>query len=231
MAAPRRVVDEGVRSRIRSRCRTRACAPAGSAVGARDGGHRIASPWHVRPGPRLRRAQKDWVSRGGALTAHLGRLGQVSVRVVSEGIAAPWLDEAATMRRPSVHPTRSLARVWTREVELRVDGVPCVLAHSITPLRASHTHWKAMRQLQTRPLADLLYHDSTVRRSLLVSRRAGHRGDPLYRLMERAAGGVPRNAVVRRSVFDRHGSPLLITECFLPAFWDLLARDRRASRL
>jgi chorismate--pyruvate lyase len=87
-----------------------------------------------------------------------------------------------------------------------------------------------------------------VARSALVSRRVTAR-HPLYRLAAREVGGLPpsgmprnempRNElpptelppnempphalVARRSVFERHREPLMVTECFLPALWAHLA--------
>ncbi|MCY0388591.1 chorismate lyase [Robbsia sp. Bb-Pol-6] len=203
--------------------------------------------WRVRPGPLLDPDQKDWVSRGGSLTAHLAQLGPVSVRVVRETIAAAWPDESACLRSidtgAGMHDRAPHAlRVWTREVLLSVGDVPCVAAHSVTPVAHSHGVWKSMRMLRTRPLADLLYHDRAVRRSALVSRRlaarrAYSRMDPLAGLPPTADRGraeagdrSPRRypVVARRSLFERRGAPLLITECFLPDLWPLLANRRLA---
>jgi len=101
--------------------------------------------------------------------------------------------------------------------------VPFVAAHSVAPLAASVGVWQAMRRLRTRPLAELLYSDSTVARSALVSRRLTAR-HPLYHLAAREIGGLPPHALVaRRSVFERHGAPLMVTECMLPALWAHLA--------
>ena len=59
----------------------------------------------------------------------------------------------------------------------------------------------------------------------LVSRRVNAR-HPLHALAAQAtAGRVPHGYVARRSVFERHGAPLLVTECMLPALWAHLARD------
>lgn len=197
--------------------------------------------WTTRPGPRLTRAQREWVSCGGALTAHLSAFGSVSVRVIRESVAAPWRDESGAMQ---TLPDRSMAstgwrsqraipRVWSRDVAISVGGTDCVLAHSVTPLRASRGPWQAMRRLRTRPLADLLYDDSRVCRSFLVSRYlpASARRDPLHRLLKNAGHPLAHSALVaRRSVFERHGEPLLITECFLPAFWEMLHRCKALER-
>lgn len=182
--------------------------------------------WRVAPLPGFSAAQKDWLTRGGSLTAHLRVLGAVAVRVTREGVALPWADEHATlglcMRAP----------VWVREVVLCVDGVPFVAAHSVAPLAASVGVWQATRRLRTRPLAELLYSDSSVARSALVSRRVTAR-HPLYRLAAREVGAMaPHALVARRSVFERRGAPLLVTECFLPALWGHLAAwSKRAPHL
>ena len=166
--------------------------------------------------------QKDWLTRGGSLTAHLRTLGSVEVRVTREAVDLPWCDEYAALRLAPRTP------VWVREVALAVDGVPCVAAHSVTPLDASVGTWQAMRRLRTRPLAELLYADTGVARSALVSRRVTAR-HPLHVLAAgQLAGPVPHAFVARRSVFERHRTPLMVTECMLPALWERLAMGRDA---
>ena len=177
--------------------------------------------WRVAPLPGFSRDQKDWLTRGGSLTAHLRTLGAVAVRVTREAVALPWADEYAALG------VESRAPVWVREVVLSVDGTPFVAAHSIAPLAASVGVWQAMRRLRTRPLAELLYSDSSVSRSALVSRRLTAR-HPLYRLAAREIGDPhphphSQALVARRSVFERHGASLMVTECMLPALWAHLA--------
>ncbi len=173
--------------------------------------------WRATPLPAFTRHQRDWLTRGGSLTAHLRTLGAVEVRITREVVALPWSDECAALALAPRAP------VWVREVVLSVDGVPYVAAHSITPLAASLGIWQAMRRLRTRPLAELLYSDSSVARSALVSRRiAAHH--PLHALAAReSVERAPHTFVARRSVFERHGAPLMVTECMLPALWAHLA--------
>ncbi|HXZ10563.1 MAG TPA: chorismate lyase, partial [Paraburkholderia sp.] len=150
--------------------------------------------WRVAPIPAFTRDQKDWLTRGGSLTAHLAALGAVSVRVTREIVASPWADEHAALCVARRSP------VWVREVVLSVDGTPFVAAHSVAPLAASVGVWQAMRRLRNRPLAELLYSDSSVARSALVSRRLTAR-HPLHRLASREIdGGSPHGLVARRSV-------------------------------
>jgi chorismate--pyruvate lyase len=181
--------------------------------------------WRVTPLPGLSAAQKDWLTRGGSLTAHLRTLGAVAVRVTREAVALPWADEYAALGLASRAP------VWVREVVLSVDGAPFVAAHSVAPLAASVGVWQATRRLRTRPLAELLYSDSSVARSSLVSRRLTAR-HPLYRLAAREIDDMPPHALVaRRSVFERHGAPLMVTECMLPALWAQLANLVNTARV
>ncbi|WP_322105817.1 chorismate--pyruvate lyase family protein [Paraburkholderia sp. J41] len=174
--------------------------------------------WRVTPSPAFSADQKDWLTRGGSLTAHLRALGRVEVRVTREAVAMPWSDEGAAL---GLAPRE---RAWVREIVLAVDGVPFVAAHSATPLAASRGVWQAMRRLRTRPLAELLYSDSGVARSALVSRRVGA-GQPLFALAAREVErrDLPHALLARRSVFVRGGAPLLVTECMLPALWAHLA--------
>jgi chorismate--pyruvate lyase len=182
-----------------------------------------ALAWRVLPHPSFSFDEKDWVTRGGSLTAHLRTLGRVEVRVTREAVDRAWGDEARAL---GVAPR---ARVWVREVVLEVDGVPFVAAHSIAPLAASRSVWQAMRRLSTRPLAELLYSDSTVTRSALVSTVVPPRHRLAVLARREIAGRSPRKLVARRSVFVRHGAPLMVTECLLPALWVRLAQ-RRAAR-
>ncbi|KVE39252.1 chorismate--pyruvate lyase family protein [Burkholderia sp. TSV86] len=192
--------------------------------------------WRETPRAGASAAQKDWLTRGGSLTAHLARLGDVTVRVTREAVATPWADEHAALACAARVP------VWVREVVLAVDGVPFVAAHSIAPIAASRGVWQAIRRLRTRPLAELLYSDTEVTRSPLVSRRVIAR-HPLFMLSVRALAGTdkrmtgtvcdragsagmaaaivaaPHAFAARRSVFERHGAALMVTECLLPALW------------
>ncbi|WP_321791984.1 chorismate--pyruvate lyase family protein [Caballeronia sp. J97] len=176
----------------------------------------IDAHWRVVPLPSLSDAQKDWLTRGGSLTAHLRTLGAVTVEVTREAVDMPWRDESEALGITPRTP------VWAREVALKVDGVPFVVAHSIVPLSHSTGVWQSMRRLRTRPLAELLYSDSSVSRSVLVSRRIGAR-HPLHRLAFVQTNERAHALVARRSVFERHGAPLMVTECMLDALWTRLA--------
>jgi chorismate--pyruvate lyase len=175
------------------------------------------SKWRSAPSPHLNPKKNRWLFRPGALTDGLRQLGAVDLRVVreySEGLPA---DESSALQRP-VH-----SAIWVREVAMAIDGVDCVVARSITPLAASHGPWQGMRRLRTRPLADMLYHEAGIVRSEFWCCRPDI-AIPIYRTAARVAGFSrvqPGQALLaRRSIFWRKGEPLIVAECFLPAFWE-----------
>ena len=83
-----------------------------------DGGQ---AGWRETPRPGCTLDQRDWLTRGGSLTAHLARLGRVNVRVTRE-VDCPWFDE------PDALASAPRAPMWVREVILSVDGTPFVAA-------------------------------------------------------------------------------------------------------
>ena len=107
-----------------------------------------------------------------------------------------------------------------------INGIECVVARSVTPLRASHGTWQGMRRLRSRPLADILYGNVEIKRSKFEVARLNRR-TPLYRTAHPIASETegtnfsPERLLARRSVFWRHSTPLLVAECFLPVFWRL----------
>lgn len=183
---------------------------------------------HAAP-PSLTAVQKYWLFRPGALTGGLRQLGEMRLRVLAEYAQGARPDEALALR---VAPG---APVWVREVLMSVDGVDSVVARSITPLAASRAMWQGMRRLRTRPLADMLYHDSSVRRSRFVCRRLAS-PVPFHRTAQGvlpASEDVDRGILARRSVFWRMGQPLLVAEGFLPGFWKrarIVSDSRPVSR-
>ena len=181
------------------------------------------SHWRAQAAPRCSPAQKFWLLRPGPLTLGLRKLGVFALEVVHEGVQQPSQEDRAVFGK---------GPVWCREVCMSVDGIPMVVARSLTPLRASHGSWQGMRRLDRRPLADILYNDPGIRRSPFEVTRVGrHHG--LWHSLQRSgvvsSGSLPARAGMprlsgpllwaRRSHFWRNHQPLMVSECFLPAFW------------
>jgi chorismate--pyruvate lyase len=171
-------------------------------------------PWRPEPSPSLLAIQKRWLTRPGPLTQALRTLGPLNLRVLAEYPDGASTDEAHLLALPLGNP------VWVREIVMDIEGVDCVVARSVTPLKASHGIWQGMRRLRSRPLADILYGNPAITRSSFEVARLNQRA-PLSRTVERVTT-IHRPAqplLARRSVFWRQNTPLLVTECFLPNFW------------
>ena len=175
------------------------------------------SHWRLKPSASLSPVQKKWLMRSGALTAGLRAIGSLRLRVIKEYSCGVPADEAQCLKIPLNSP------VWVREVVMSIDGLDCVVARSLAPLMASHGVWQGMRRIRSRPLADILYHQREIVRSAFEVARL-NRTIPLYRTArdiqaDRLKQSGSATLLARRSVFWRHGYPLLVAECFLPAFW------------
>jgi chorismate--pyruvate lyase len=187
--------------------------------------NRRLTGWIACPAPSVSKLQREWLTRPGALTQGLRQLGTLRLRVLSERVCRASDDEAA---RLDLHPGSAL---WQREVCMSVEGVACVVAHSVASLTATQGHWQALRRLRNRPLADILYQDRTIVRSDFEFTTLAL-GMPLYQLshlrelshlsqLSEAEPALGQRVLARRSVFERAGQPLLVAEAFLPAFWIL----------
>ena len=170
--------------------------------------------WQDTVFPSLTPLQKHWLQRPGALTGGLRQLGRLDLRVIREyGCGAP-ADEATSLQLPTRAP------VWVREIVMAIDGTDVVAARSLTPLAASHSVWQGIRRLMARPLADMLYHDRTITRSpfAICRLRSPVALQAALRLQD-PVQAARNDLLARRSVFWRYGQPLMVAECFLPAFW------------
>lgn len=174
--------------------------------------------WRKQPRPSLSENQKAWLTKPGALTHALRKIGPLTLRVIAEYSDGATPEEAQPLGLNTMSP------VWIREIVMSVDHVECVVARSVTPLQASHGFWQGMRRLRSRPLADILYDNPEITRSSFEL-ACLNRQTALYRTaypftQKSLAELWPHPALLaRRSVFSRQNTPLLVTECFLPEFW------------
>ena len=177
-------------------------------------------PWLSTPKTSFSSIQKRWLMRQGPLTQALRELGTLKLRVIAEYAAGVGRDEAHCLNTVARSP------IWVREVVMSLDGIQVVAARSVTPLRASHGVWQGMRRLRSRPLADILYDDVAITRSNFEVARL-NKQTTLFRTVQsvQASDSLAKHEhkalLARRSVFWRQNAPLLVAECFLPAFWSL----------
>lgn len=191
--------------------------------------------WRPDVGALATHVQRQWLSRPGALTAGLRKLGKLDLVVLHE---TPTLSTTDESRALGVAPSTLL---WRREIAMQIEGVMIIVARSLTPITASRGVWRGIRQLGSRPLADILYRDHRVSRLAFEFARC-HRHDRLAKIAQEVTDGVTSQTQslaqttsrqsesrlhrhlfwARRSVFVRAKQHLLVSECFLPSFWALV---------
>lgn len=170
-------------------------------------------PWTMRNSSRG--GVRHWLGASGSLSARLAGAGQMfSVQVLNQGRQGLQRDEARALGLTGIKPG------YVREVVLRVDGVAVVFARSVTAHAHSLGPWRSIRGLGTRPLADVLFTRAVgiARTPLEFSRLrpASRARRQVARAWQFANGGAvaPGALPARRSVFKRHGAPLLVMEVF-----------------
>lgn len=164
--------------------------------------------WHSAPPPHPNPLH-PWLTDRGSLTARIVQHVENFnlVRLLQQG-QLPNRDE----RRHLGLKPGEVAMV--REVLLRDGNMPLVFAHSLAARRDLIGVWRGLGKLGARPLADMLFHDSTVVRLPMEYRKI----DVRHPLFQRAASVVHIDANhlwARRSIFLKQQRPLLVTEVFL----------------
>ncbi len=164
--------------------------------------------WLRRPAAGAGRYRR-WLTGRGSLTSRIrARCAAFGVRLLYQGPRRVTRDE----RFLGAGGAR-LALV--REVCLYCGGTPVVFAHSVVRRRDLRGPWRVLARLGTRPLGAALFADPRVRRYPLRFRKLSVRDELGARA--RAALGARTPALwARRSLFTLHGSPILVTEIFLP---------------
>jgi len=164
--------------------------------------------------PSRRGTLRHWLQASGSLSARLAATGvQFSVQVLAQGRQPLSLDEAKALGQGQ-------KRVgYAREVLLSVDDTPWVFARSVTTHCASVGPWRAVRGLGSRPLANVLFKGSDIRRTPLAFKTLT-RQSPAQRHLagawQKATGQTLAHPSVpaRRSAFYRHGAALVVMEVF-----------------
>ena len=165
--------------------------------------------WRRLPPPH-RDAVRAWLVHPGSLTTRVIALhGPMRVEVLQTRMRIPNEDEYEALGRP----THKLA--YVREVLLHAGGRRVVMAHSIVGRDDLRGAWHRVRTLGTRPLATALFADALVSRGAFEFARLDAR-HPLWKRASRLLGRSLPVLWARRSLFHRHGRPLMVTEVFLP---------------
>jgi chorismate--pyruvate lyase len=166
--------------------------------------------WHPLPvcgDARLRR----WLLDRGSLTRRIqSRCEHFRLDVLAQRVAVARRDERAAIG------VRAGACCVERDVSLNCGPQPLVYAHSVIAPGALKGAWRMLSGLGARPLGAALFADPRITRYPLRFRQLNRR----HALYVRACGLItetPASLWARRSLFVLAGTPLLVTEVFLPA--------------
>lgn len=166
--------------------------------------------WHPLPAcgdARLRR----WLLDRGSLTRRIQlRCENFRLEVLSQRPAKVRRDERA------IAGVRAGAHCMVREISLNCGRQPLVFAHSVVAPHALKGAWRMLSGLGARPLGAALFADPRIRRFPLRFLQLNRR-HILYRRASSLLEEAPVSLWARRSLFVLSGSPLLVTEVFLPA--------------
>ncbi|MCA3020412.1 MAG: chorismate lyase [Rhodocyclaceae bacterium] len=149
---------------------------------------------------------RKWITDRGSLTARIvGNFDDFNLVRLGQQLVVPLIDErrALGLRRGEL--------AMVREVVLRSGVTPLVFAHTAVNPRDLADAWRGLSRLGSRPLAEMLFHDPLVSRMPIEYRKL-RQGHALLR-----RGGISSDTWARRSVFLKHGQPLMVTEVFLPS--------------
>jgi chorismate lyase len=165
--------------------------------------------------PALSGPYRRWLTDRGSLTARVtARCPRFSVRLLFQGLRRPDRDEVF------VFTGARGRRVLVREVFLCCAGTPVVFAHTVLEPDALRGPWRSLVGLGSRPLGAALFADPRVHRYPLHQRKLGPTHE-LHRRVSALLSRPPGPLWARRSLFALRGSPILVTEVFLPEILEL----------
>ncbi|MGG4774713.1 chorismate lyase [Alcaligenaceae bacterium 429] len=152
-----------------------------------------------------------WLDKPGALTASLRNLGQLTLAVQAERATTLHEEESWMLDQP---------QAWVREIVMSLDEQPMVCARSFCTVAASDDQWGSIKNLGTKPLADILYNDPEVSRSNFCYRLNTETDSALAPLAQHTFHTQALQPLYARcSRFMRQNQALIVIECFHPEFW------------
>ncbi|MBM3356573.1 MAG: chorismate lyase [Betaproteobacteria bacterium] len=151
----------------------------------------------------------------GSLTARIqARCAAFHVKLLFQGARRANRDERI------LGAARGAREVLVREVCLYCRTSPVVFAHSVLRRRELRGPWRSLARLGARPLGAALFANPRVRRYPLKFRKLDAR-DELHARARAVLGARLPALWARRSLFTLRGSPILVTEVFLPGILKL----------
>ncbi|NND38815.1 MAG: chorismate lyase [Pseudomonadales bacterium] len=176
---------------------------------------------HAYFGNALSAQHRRWLLDEGSLTAHLLRAseGDFSVKIISQRWGRPQRNEAMLL---AIDPRHSCL---LREVFLLCSGKPWVYARSVLPHSSLSGSLRHLRKFGDQPLGQLLFNSTNMRRdpfeltTIPQQRIPGLQENVIETSPAKISGAEEQACLGRRSRFFLEDRPLIVSEIFLPAFW------------
>lgn len=163
------------------------------------------SPTCYRCPPKL----KPWLQHPGSLTQRIQQCcQQFSVQLLLQEATYIQRDEALLL---GLKPNQL---AWSRSVILYADNRPVVYAYSCCRLSDLRNNWQALRGLGNQPLGSLLFTHPHIQRNTLHFKQI-NKSHAHFNAVRHLLSIHESNLWARRSLFQHHQAPLLVTEVFL----------------
>jgi chorismate lyase len=161
----------------------------------------------------------------GALRPWLTNRGSLTAQIVARATAFNLVRLSQQRTKANVDERRAMGLnrgelAMVREVLLRDSDAALVFAHTVAAPQDLQGVWRGLSKLGARPLAEMLFGDAAVAR-MQMEYKLLPRAHPLMLRLHTVVRDAPCRAWARRSVFLKHGRPLLVTEVFLPSILKL----------
>lgn len=154
----------------------------------------------------------DWLFDHHSLTQRLRSScqGEFSVELIRQCYCWPRRDERRVLQ------IKRHQYALVREVILRCNQIPMVVARSTIPLSTLHGRLRRLKYLQERPLGEFLFSDPDLNRGPIEVAQIPATFSPLTDLeLGQLQDRLP--CWGRRSIFHMYQKPLLVSEIFLPS--------------
>jgi chorismate--pyruvate lyase len=178
---------------------------------------RLRSAWNRVDSGELHQAPRKWQSWLG----DTGSLTQKIERVIGQKLEVLVLRDC----RQNLNSDESryfhfkIKRCRVREVLLCANGIPLVMAHSIIPTTSSSGSNHEVLRLGRKPLGAVLFAKTRMHSKKKPPREIARldKQSPLRKKCFQQYPELPSVNWARRTLYQLHGRPLLVSEVFLPA--------------
>ena len=177
---------------------------------------RLRSAWNRVDSGELHQAPRKWQTWLG----DTGSLTQKIERVIGQKLEVLVLRDC----RQNLNSDEScyfhfkIKRCRVREVLLCANGIPLVMAHSIIPTTSSSGSNHEVLRLGRKPLGAVLFAKTRMHSKQKPPREIARldKQTPLWKKCFQQYPELPPVSWARRTLYQLHGRPLLVSEVFLP---------------